>query len=147
MRTHLSPARNGSGTGRPSSRQAEATSHDLRHGAGQMLARRRRVFGFSLASAASLGVVAPYQAGILRSFPDPPGGVFDSDQVDAGGEAYSYLSTPDAALGIASYTLTAVLAGMGLGDRARTQPRVQLATRPHCAELVQYSGLTLHSAG
>jgi hypothetical protein len=102
-------------------------SDDLRRGSGALLQQRRRVFGLPLASAASLGVVALYQSGILRHLPDPPIGPFGSDTVDASGEAYHYLLTPDAAIGIASYAVTAVLAGMGTRDRASERPWIPLA--------------------
>ncbi len=72
-------------------------------------------------------MVALYQSGILRHLPDPPIGPFDSDTVDASGEAYHYLLTPDAAIGIASYAVTAVPAGMGTRDRASERPWIPLA--------------------
>jgi hypothetical protein len=62
------------GIGRPSSARAETVSDDLRRGSGPLLRRRRRVFGLSLASAGSLGLVALYQMGILEHLPDPPVG-------------------------------------------------------------------------
>jgi hypothetical protein len=92
--------RNTRGLGRKSSLAGEAVSDYLRRGGGELLDRRRRAAGLSLAGAAALGLVALYQLGIVKHLPDPPLSVFDSDRVDAAGEAYSFLETPDAVLGI-----------------------------------------------
>lgn len=97
-------------------------SEQLRRGAGRELALRRRAVGLSLTSAGLLWGISLYQAGILKHLPDPPLGRFSSDRVSASGEAYVLFSTPDAPLGVASYALTAALAGWGLRDRAETQP-------------------------
>jgi len=51
----------------------------------------------------------------------------DADAVDASGEAYQELKTPDAALGLVSAGVTLVLAGMGDRDRTRTSPWVPVA--------------------
>lgn len=68
----------------------------------------------------ALGVVGLYQFGLLRRVPEPPLSIFDADAVDASGEAYQELRTPDAALGLLSTAITLVLAGAGDRDRART---------------------------
>lgn len=115
------------GVGRSSSRAAESVSDDLRRGAGELLDRRRRIAGLSLASIGALGAVAAYQNGLIRHLPEPPVRLFDADGVDASGEAYQQLKTPDAGLGIASAAVTLVLAGMGNRHRARERPWVPLA--------------------
>ncbi len=107
------------GIGRKSSASAEAVSDDLRRGQDAFLDRRRRVAGLTLGGMASLGLVAAYQFGLIRSLPEPPGRVFDADKVDASGEAYQYLKAPDATLGLANAALTLILAGMGAADRRR----------------------------
>ncbi|HVE64498.1 MAG TPA: vitamin K epoxide reductase family protein [Mycobacteriales bacterium] len=114
------------GLGRSSSPDAEAVSDDLRRGAGSFLEQRRRVAGLSLLSSASLGVVALYQYGLLRKVPEPHLPGLDADRVDASGEAYSFLRTPDASVGLISYGVTLALAGMGKRDRAKTQPWLPL---------------------
>ncbi len=73
-----------------------------------------------------MGVVSLYQTGIIRHLPDPPLPGFDSDRVDASGEAYETLKTPDSTLGIASYGATLALIGMGGADRATRQPWIPL---------------------
>jgi hypothetical protein len=113
------------GIGRKTSAAAEKVSNDLRRGSGGFLQRRRKAFGLSMAAAGSLGLVGLYQMGILRHLPDPPG-PFHSDKVDASGEAYSFLKTPDAAISVASYGATAALIGMGAGNRYRDQPWLPL---------------------
>lgn len=75
----------------------------------------------------SMGLVAAYQFGLLRHLPEPPLPGLDSDRVDATGEAYQLLKTPDAALGLASYAATLALAGMGSRDRAQDRPWLPLA--------------------
>lgn len=115
------------GVGRKPSPAGEAVSDYLRRGGGEWLDRRRRIAGLSFAGAAALGLVSLYQLGIVEHLPDPPLALFDSDGVDAAGEAYAFLKTPDAALGVVSFGVTAVLAGMGGEDRARRQPWIPLA--------------------
>lgn len=115
------------GFGRPTSHRAEATSDWLRRGSSDELRRRRKAVGYSLAAVASLGVVALYQVGLVKHLPDPPLGVFDSDRVDASGEAYVRFDTPDALIGMASYAVTAALAAMGGKDRAQRRPLLALA--------------------
>ncbi len=115
------------GIGRATSEAAEAVSDALRRQDDDFLVRRRRVSGLTLGAMSSLGMVAAYQLGLLRHLPDPPWGPFDSDRVDASGEAYQYLKTPDATLGLASYAATLVLAGMGSARRASERPWVPLA--------------------
>ena len=115
------------GVGRPSSPAAERVSADLRTSGGELLRRRRRVGGLALSAMGSLGVVTAYQMGLLRHLPEPPGGIFDADRVDAAGEAYQFLRTPDGAVALAGYAGTLVLAGMGPARRAQERPWVPLA--------------------
>ena len=119
--------RRAGGFGRASTPAAEAVSDYLRRGSGDLLARRRRTAALSLGGAAALGIVALYQFGIVKHLPDPPLPLFASDDVDAAGEAYAFLATPDASVGIVSYALTAVLAGMGGQERARERPWIPVA--------------------
>jgi hypothetical protein len=104
----------------------EELSRDLRHGYGPFLKRRRGIVGLSFFSCAVLGTVALYQIGIIKKLPEPRSKSFDTGKVNGSGEAYSILSTPDAFLGLASYAVTAGLAGMGAENRARTHPWMAL---------------------
>ena len=115
------------GIGRSSSVAAERVSDDLRRGAGDFLEQRRAIAGLTSFASVALGVVGLYQFGIIRRVPEPPLSLLDADRVDASGEAYQQLKTPDAALGLVSAAATLVLAGMGARDRAETAPWVPLA--------------------
>jgi len=115
------------GVGRSGSPEAEAVSDALRRGADAFLTRRRRTAALCLASIGSLGVVAAYQNGLIRHLPEPRLPMLDADRVDASGEAYQVLKTPDAALGIASTAVTLILAGMGGADRSRRRRWIPLA--------------------
>ena len=117
----------GGGIGRKGSPAAEAVSDDLRRGAGAVLDRRRRIAALSLGAMSALGVVAAYQNGLIRRLPEPPLPGLGGGDVDASAEAYQYLKTPDAALGLASQAVTLVLAGMGGRHRASERPWVPLA--------------------
>jgi uncharacterized membrane protein len=102
-------------------------SRQLRRGTGAFLRQRRGILGCSLAAAGAMGLIALYQMGLLRHLPEPPLPHFDADKVDASGEAYAWLSTPDGVLGLANYAVTAVLAAAGGRDRARRRPWLPLA--------------------
>jgi uncharacterized membrane protein len=105
---------------------AEQVSDDLRRGTGDFLEQRRRIAGLSSLASFALGVVALYQFGLLRHVPEPRLRVFDADAVDASGEAYQQLKTPDAALGLLSAATTLVLAGLGDRHRAHRAPWIPL---------------------
>lgn len=101
-------------------------SDDLRRTAGEVLDHRRRTAGLSLVAAFAMGGVAAYQNGLVRSLPEPPSKWFDAETVDASGEAYQLLRTPDASLGLLSYAATLALAGMGPRSRFRDTPVIPL---------------------
>ncbi len=117
---------NSGGVGRSSSDEAERVSDDLRRRTSPHLRHRRRQTALMLGATAAMGVVALYQTGLVRHLPDPPLPGFDSDRVDASGEAYETLKTPDATLGIASYGATLALVGMGGAERAASRPWIPL---------------------
>ena len=114
------------GIGRGSSPAAEAVSDALRRGAGDFLDRRRRMALLQTASAGALALVGLYQFGLIRSVPEPPLPGLDGDRVDASGEAYSFLHTPDSALAIVSAGVSLVLAGMGDERRHEERPWIPL---------------------
>jgi uncharacterized membrane protein len=115
------------GIGRSTSQAAERVSDDLRRGAGDFLEQRRWIAGLGSLASAGLGVVGLYQFGLLRRVPEPSLPFLNAAAVDASGEAYQALKTPDATLGLASAGATLVLAGMGARDRARASPWIPLA--------------------
>lgn len=111
---------------RPSTLGAASVATSLRSPSGPYLRGRRGALVADLTAMASLGVVALYQAGVLRHLPDPPVRGAASDHVAASPRAYWMLHTPDGALGIASYAVTVVLAGAGSADRYRKTPWLSL---------------------
>jgi uncharacterized membrane protein len=105
----------------------EQLSEQLRHDTGNFLEHRRGIVGLALGAAGSMGLIALYQMGIVKHLPEPPLPGLDADKVDASGEAYEKLDTPDALLGLGSCAATAILAAMGEKDRATTRPWIPLA--------------------
>lgn len=122
---HVRPS--SGGVGRSSALGAEQVSDALRRHDSAHLRGRRRVALLQLVSTAALSVVGLYQFGLVRRVPEPPLPGLGADAVDASGEAYVLLRTPDSALGIASGGITLALAGMGGADRATQQPLIPLA--------------------
>ena len=114
------------GVGRSASAASERVSDDLRRRTSPHLRRRRLQTSLLVGAAGAMGLISLYQTGIVRHLPDPPFPGFDSDRVDAAGEAYETLKTPDAALGLASYGVSLALVGMGAGDRATSRPVIPL---------------------
>ena len=103
-------------------------SRELRTGSGPDLRRRRKVLGLSMVGAAAGIVVSLYQTGLLKHLPDPPPKkLFDSDKVDASDYAYKRAQTPDGLAMLVTYGVTALLAGAGGEDRARTLPWLPIA--------------------
>ncbi len=108
-------------------RQPEALSRQLRKGSGTFLTQRRAVIGLSLLAAGALEVISLYQMGLIKRLPEPPLPRFDADKVNSSAEAYRWLETPDAFLGLGSYAATMTLAAMGSPNRAKEQPWIPLA--------------------
>ncbi len=105
----------------------EELSKQLREGTGGFLEQRRGIARLALAAAGSMGLISLYQTGVIESLPDPPLPYFNSEKVNAGAEAYSKLSMPDAPIGLGSYAATLGLAAMGGQDRASERPWIPLA--------------------
>lgn len=114
------------GVGRSSSPYAERVSDDLRRGASPALRDRRRTAVLMLVASGCMAAVSLYQLGLVRHLPDPPLPGFDSDRVDASGEAYRLGAAADAPLGLVSYAATLALAAMGPDERAREKPWIPL---------------------
>src|SRR5439155_15911003 len=89
--------------------------------------RRRGIVSLSMLASASMGIIALYQTGLIKHLPEPPLPRLDADKVDASAEAYEKLATPDAILGLGSYSATMALAAMGGKDRLEEMPWVPLA--------------------
>lgn len=102
-------------------------SRELREAVTPDLTRRRWIVGLSLLGTVAAQIVTLYQVGIIKHLPDPPLRVFDSARVDASEYAYRRLNTPDALMMLASYGVTAWLAGAGGKDRATSAPWLPIA--------------------
>lgn len=99
---------------------------ELRTGSGPFLNRRRNILGLSLFSSAVLGCIALYQMGVLKKLPEPRWRGFNAEKIHGSAQAYSILAIPDAVLGLASYAVTACLAGRGSENRWRTHPSMPI---------------------
>jgi len=105
----------------------QALSRELRWHDSPWLRRRRGIVGLSLLAAGCMQLIGLYQMGLIKHLPEPPLPGLDADTVDASAEAYRYLATPDALLGLGSYAVTAILAAMGSGHRVQRQPWIPVA--------------------
>ncbi len=120
-----------------------ALSRALRHSDDGSLSNRRAVVGLSLVALGSMAVISLYQMGLIRHLPELPIPGLDADKVDASPDAYQYLQTPDATLGLVSYSVTAVLAAMGEPKRATKTPWIPLLMAGKLAiDVVSASKLT-----
>jgi uncharacterized membrane protein len=108
--------------GRRSTPAAESVSRLFQTGRGAALGRQRAAAACALVSTAALGAVRCYKLGLIRHLPNPPLPVFDSDTVDASGEAYVLGHAPDGVLGAASAAATAAL--VVWGGAGRDRPRL-----------------------
>jgi uncharacterized membrane protein len=106
---------------------ASALSHELRHGSGEFLERRRKAAMLSLVSIGSMTMISLYQLGIISHLPEPPLPGLNADKVDASGEAYEKLAMPDGVLGLHSYATTLAFTAAGGADRAQTKPWIPVA--------------------
>ena len=102
-------------------------SDELRSATSPDMRRRRWLVGLSLLGSTIGQIVTLYQVGIVKHLPDPPGGLFDSNRVNASTYAYKRLQMPDAVLMIGTYAATAALAASGGKDRAERTPLLPVA--------------------
>ncbi len=101
---------------------SDQLGRELRTGSGPFLKRRRKILGLTFFSCGVLGYIALYQTGILKKLPEPRWRGLDAEKVNGSAQAYSILGVPDALLGIASYAVTACLAGLGPENRCHAHP-------------------------
>lgn len=104
-----------------------STGHDLRCSYDLYTRNRRKGIIASLSGCGALGMTALYQTGVLKRLPGPRSGMFDAEKVNGSKQAYSVLQTPDALLGLASYSVTLVLTAMGPADRHVSAPLIPVA--------------------
>ena len=103
-------------------------SRELREDDTPELRARRTLVTLSLVGTLAAQIVSLYQIGIIKRLPDLPFPPFDSNKVNASDYAYKRFQVPDAFLMLASYSTTALLAGMGGKDRFKTQKWLPILT-------------------
>jgi uncharacterized membrane protein len=108
-------------------RQPAALSWQLREASTPFLRERRGVIALSLVASAALSLISLYQMGLLKRLPEPRLPRFDAEKVNRSEEAYRWMETPDAFLGLGSYVATMTLAAMGGPKRAEQHPWLPLA--------------------
>ena len=109
---------------------SDELSRQLRKGSGDGLRRRRRVVALQLLGVGAMAPIVLYQMGLIDHLPEPPLPKLDADAVDASGEAYALLATPDAVLGIGGYALTMPWRRWGARSGARSGPGCRWPLRP-----------------
>ncbi len=92
---------------------AQLLSETWRTGETDSLRRRRRAAATALGSTTVMAGLSLYQMGVVRHLPELPLPGFDANRVDASAQAYQLLGSPDATLGVVSYSVTAALAALG----------------------------------
>lgn len=107
--------------------EPQQLSHELRENDTPELSDRRKIMGLSMLGITMGQIVTLYQTGVIKSLPDPPGSLFDSDRVDASNYAYSRFNSPDGPLMILNYAVTSWLVSAGGENRAKEQPLLPIA--------------------
>lgn len=124
--------------------RAERLSRELRTETSPDLRRRRSIVTLSMIASASMGFIALYQTGVLKTLPDFSLPMMDAKKVNGSAQAYERFAVPDAILGLGSYAATMGLAAMGGKDRARDLPLVPLALAAKVAfDVVNAAKLTI----
>ena len=79
---------------------------------------RRKVAALSVLGLVDFSIISLYQLGYIKSLPDLPGKVFDSDKVNASKEA-EIAGLPDGVISLGLYTAGIVLATAGIRRRKK----------------------------
>ena len=120
---------------------------DLREGYSGHLRRRRTIAKLLIFASANLAVVALYQIGVLKKLPQPRRPEFDAEKVNGSSQAYSWCSTPDGFLGLASYSTSACLVAAGSETRWRENPLLPICMAAKLFADAAYAGkLTMDEA-
>ena len=85
------------------------------------LTRRRNIALLAALGLIDFSIISLYQTGVIRSLPDLPGKVFDSNAVNASEEAYQF-GLPDGPISAGIYALNMMLATYK-GDAQSGRPR------------------------
>lgn len=93
-------------------KDVEAIRDSLREENSPELDRRRRIIALAALGLLDFVVISLYQTGLIRSMPDLPFKVFDSDSVNASKKAYA-TGLPDGTSGATMYGVIMMLASYG----------------------------------
>lgn len=100
---------------------AIAIRNGLRNNHSDDLDRRRKIICLSAIGIVDFSIISLYQTGVIKSLPDLPFPIFDSDKVNTSKSAYRF-GVPDGTLGATGYGLTMALASAGGDENASRKP-------------------------
>lgn len=90
------------------------------------LDRRRKVIGLSGLGLIDFSIISLYQTGVIKSLPDIPHPLFDSDKVNASEDAYRF-GAPDGPISAVVYGAAMVLASAGGSEATGRKPILDVA--------------------
>lgn len=99
----------------------KAIRKELRKGKSESLHRRRQIALLSAIGAVDFSIISLYQVGVIRSLPDLPGKIFDSNKVNASQSAYQ-MGLPDGPVSLGMYALNMILASAKGSHRTGRSP-------------------------
>lgn len=105
---------------------AAAIRNVLRNEKSEDLDRRRQVIFLSALGLVDFSIISLYQTGVIKSLPDPPFPIFDSNKVNASKEAYQ-MGVPDGPVSAVAYALNMVLAAAGGSEETNRKPIYDVA--------------------
>ncbi|CAN5795590.1 hypothetical protein BH24BAC1_BH24BAC1_13030 [soil metagenome] len=82
--------------------------------------KRRQIAALAALGLVDFSIISLYQLGYIRHLPDPPGKLFDSDQVNASEEAV-ILGMPDGVISLGAYAAIMFLATAGSAQKTRSR--------------------------
>lgn len=98
----------------------------LREGSSDDLERRRKLICLSAIGLADFSIISLYQTGVIKSLPDIPLSIFDSNKVNASESAYQ-LGVPDGPVSSLAYSAVMVLASAGGSESSGRKPVFDVA--------------------
>lgn len=105
---------------------ATAIRDALRTEHNEDLNRRRKVICLSAIGLVDFSIISLYQTGVIKTLPDIPHPLFDSDKVNASEDAYRF-GAPDGPISAVVYGLAMVLASAGGSEKAERAPALDVA--------------------
>lgn len=87
---------------------------------------RRKVITLSALGLIDFSIISLYQTGVIKSLPDLPLPIFDSNKVNASTEAYRF-GAPDGPISAVVYGMAMVLASAGGDEKSGRSPVMDVA--------------------